>query len=98
MNKRDTVEIDTKPYASNDNIYVEYTLDYKGHLIEPGTQLKFKNIQGVFLFKCLAHNSSLDTTWIDCWDADTRSLRAFHLAKLKGVVTIKRSRRKKKNE
>lgn len=98
MITKKTIEISAEPYATNDSIYVKYELEYKGDVIKPGTKIKIKGLQGTFIFKCLAHNISLDSTWIDCWDDNTRGLRAFHVDRLKGVVKAKRSRRHKPNE
>lgn len=83
------------PYSVNPDISVQYELAFNREIIKPGDMLKFKNMRGTFKFKWLAHNSKLDSTWIDCYDIKTGELRSFHLAKLKMVVRPKRSRRKK---
>lgn len=87
---------DPPPYQVNPDISVQYELQFNNDLIKPGDKLKFKGVRGTFQFKWLAHNSKLDSTWIDCYDCNTRELRSFHLAKLKAVIRPKKSRRKKK--
>lgn len=98
MIAKKTVQVNTEPYATNDDIFVTYELEYKGDVIKPGTKIKISGTTNTFVFKCLAHNISLDSTWIDCWDDNTKGIRAFHVERLKGVVKPKRSRRHKPNE
>ena len=83
------------PYFVNPDITVQYELHFNKETILPGDKIKFKNIRGTFVFVRLAHNSKIDTTWIDCVDPVTRGTRSFHLTKLKAVIRPKRSRRKK---
>ncbi len=84
-----------EPYQANDDIVVVYHLDFKNELIKPGDKLKFKNDRGTYVFVRLAHNQKIDSTWIDCYDFETKTTRSFHLAKLKNVIRPKKSRRKK---
>jgi hypothetical protein len=84
-----------EPYAVNPKISVKYELLYGKDVIKPGDKIKFKNMRGMFVFVRLAHNEELDSTWIDCYDLNTKETRSFHVAKLKMVVRPKRSYRKK---
>lgn len=84
-------------YPANDDIHVQYELEFGKDLIKPGTKIRIKNDRNVYLFRCLAHNSRLDVTWIDCISADGAGWRSFSIDKLKCVVKPKRSRRKKAN-
>ena len=86
-----------EPYAVNPDITVQFELDFNKDKILPGDKLKFKNMRGTFVFVRLAHNQRLDSTWIDCFDHDTKETRSFHVAKLKTVIRPKKSRRKKVN-
>lgn len=83
-------------YFLHENIIVQYELEFGEVLITPGTKVKIKNTRGVFKFRCLAHNTVTDTTWIDCIDLNTGEWKSFHLAKLKGPVVQKKRRGRKK--
>lgn len=84
-----------EPYSLNDDIHVQYEVDFQGDTIRPGDMLKFKNTRGTFRFRLLAHNIAHDVTWIDCMDNKTGEFRAFYIDKLKSVVRPKKSRAKK---
>lgn len=83
-----------KAWLANDDISVQYEMEFGADKIRPGTPIKFKNVRGVFKFRCLAHNIQKDVTWIDCVDKEG-AWRAFYVDRLKGPVKQKRSRRKK---
>lgn len=83
-------------YPFNDDIHVQYELEFKKDLIKPGNPIKIKNQRGVFKFRCIAHNIRLDVTWIDCMDPNGQ-YRSFPIDKLKALVKPKRSRRRKPN-
>lgn len=98
MNTKKAVkEINIAPHSANENVHVEYEFTFKKDVVKPGTCLKFKGTRGTFRFRCLAHNSKTGTSWIDCYDVEAGTLRAFSVDKLQGVVK-KRSRRHKINE
>ena len=82
-------------YLNNDKIDVQYELAFGRDVIKPGTQIRFKNDRGYYKFRCLAHNTESDVTWIDAVNMLTRAMHSFHVARLKCVVKPKRSRRKK---
>lgn len=82
-------------YLSKDHIDVQYELAFGKDVIRPGTQIRFKNDRGYYKFRCLAHNTELDVTWIDAVNVMTQAMHSFHVARLKCVVKPKRSRRKK---
>lgn len=92
-----SVIVDKGPYGYDDHIDVAYELPWKKDVIKPGTIIRFKGVRGRFKFRCMAHNTKLDKTWIDCIDAGTLEYRAFYIDKLIGVVKPKRSRRHKAN-
>ncbi len=83
-------------YVFNDDIHVQYELEFKKDIIKPGNPIKIKNTRGVFKFRCIAHNIKLDVTWIDCMD-ENGQFRSFYIDQLKMLVKPKRSRRKKPN-
>lgn len=83
-------------YVLNDDIHVQYELEFKKDLLKPGSRIKIKNQRGVFIFRCIAHNIKLDSTWIDCLGPN-HQWQSFPVDKLKGIVKPKRSRRKKTN-
>lgn len=83
-------------YTFNDDIHVQYELEFKKDIIKPGNRIKIKNQRGVFLFRCVAHNVRLDKTWIDCIGPDSQ-WHSFPIEKLKTLVKPKRSRAKKPN-
>ncbi len=83
-------------YTANDDIHVQYELEFKKDIIKPGNPIKIKNQRGVFKFRCVAHNIKLDVTWIDCMDKDGH-YRSFRIDELKTLVKPKRSRAKKPN-
>lgn len=97
MIKRQTVVTNTEPHSFNDDIHVSYELEHGRDVIKPGSIIKFKGVRGTFVFRCMAHNVKIDSTWIDCYEVETRSLKSFHIEKLIGVVKPKRSRRNKPN-
>lgn len=84
-------------YVHNDNITVQYELQFGKDLLKPGTKIKIKYMRGVFRFRCLAHNIPLDRTWIDCLDVEAGSWHSFRVDQIKRVVKPKRSRAKKTN-
>lgn len=96
MGRKKNVAYNPEPYAVNPKISVKYELMYGKDIIKPGDKIKFKNMRGMFVFVRLAHNEELDSTWIDCYDFNTKETRSFHVAKLKMVVRPKRSYRKRK--
>lgn len=83
-------------YTFNDDIHVQYELEFGKDLIKPGSRIKIKNQRGVFIFRCMAHNTKLDSTWIDCLGPN-HQWHSFPIDKLKNLVKPKRSRRKKAN-
>lgn len=82
-------------YPLNEDIHVSYEFEFGKDVVRPGTPLKIKYVRSTFKFRCLAHNIKLDSTWIDCIDANTGEWRSFRLEQIKNVVKPKRSRRKK---
>jgi hypothetical protein len=87
-----------KAYDNVEHIHAQYSLEWNGETISPGTKIKFKNLRGTFKFRCLANNVETGSTWIDCVDCDSGEWRSFRVEKLKGIVKPKKSRRRKKNE
>lgn len=83
------------PYKNNDNVYVEYQLEFKTDMILPGDKLKIKFDRDVYQFLRLAHHIKNDTTWIDCISVSRGSWHSFSLDKIQRKVKPKRSRRKK---
>ena len=83
-------------YPFNDDIHVQYELEFGKDVIKPGNKIRIKNDRSVYMFRCLAHNIKLDTTWIDCISTDG-GWRSFPVEKLKCLVKPKRSRAKKPN-
>lgn len=83
-------------YTYNDDIHVQYELNFGKDIIKPGNRIKIKNQRGVFIFRCVAHNVKLDVTWIDCLGPN-HQWHSFPITKLKNLVKPKRSRRKKAN-
>lgn len=79
-------------YVTHPDIAVEYRYVDGKDIIEPGDNIKFKWERGVFKFRCLAHNVTLDTRWIDCI-ADTGEWRSFRVDKFKGKVKPRRRRK-----
>lgn len=88
----------TGAYDNNSDIVVQYQLQFKKDLIKPGDKIKFKNLTGVFLFRCLATKVSTQRDWIDCISVVSGSWHSFDVAKLREVVKPKQSRRKKPNQ
>ena len=88
-------KIEYVPYRNNEDIHVFYEIEYLKDVIKPGDKIKIKNMRGTFTFLHMAHNSKLDTTWIDCRNDSTGEYRSFYVERLKGLVRAKRSRRKK---
>jgi hypothetical protein len=83
-------------YVFNDDIHVLYELEFNKDIIKPGSRIKIKNQRGVFIFRCVAHNIKLDSTWIDCLGPN-HQWHSFPIDRLKNLVKPKRSRRKKAN-
>lgn len=83
-------------YPFNEDIHVQYELEFGKDTIKPGNPVRIKFQRGVFNFRCLAHNIKLDSTWIDCIGPDGQ-WHSFRVDQLKGLVKPKRSRRKKAN-
>lgn len=88
-------KIEYIPYSKNDDIHVYFEVEYLKDVIKPGDKIKIKNMRGHFLFICMAHNSKLDVTWIDCRNPATGEYRSFYIDRLRGLIREKRSRRKK---
>jgi hypothetical protein len=63
-------------------------------VIKPGDKIKIRNRRGTFTFRSVAHNSNIDSTWVDCFEDSTQQFRAFPIDMIKGVVRPKKSRRK----
>lgn len=84
-------------YLALDNIYVQYELEFGKDLIKAGDLIKIKNQRTTYRFRCLAHNISLEKTWIDCMDVGTGAWFSFRPEKIKCLVKPKKSRRKKVN-
>lgn len=84
-------------YIGMDHIVAQYELQFEGDLIKPGDRIKIKNKRSSFVFRCLAHNVRLDTTWIDCIDEESGEWRSFRVHEIKCLIKPKKSRRKKKN-
>jgi len=83
-------------YGDNEHISLQYHFDFKGKEITPGTKLKIKGEYGdTFVFQQLAHNSKLDSTWIDCMSTKLGVFRSFRVDRVSSVVVEKRSRAKK---
>lgn len=80
-------------YATRPEIAVEYQFIDGKDIIEPNELIKFKWERGTFKFRCLAHNITLDTRWIDCMDLETGEWRSFRVEKLKGKVKPRRRRK-----
>lgn len=80
-------------YATHPEIDVEYQLVDGIDIIEPNDKIKFKWDRGTYLFRCLAHNVSLDVRWIDCLDLETGEWRSFRVEKFKGKVKPRRRRK-----
>lgn len=93
--KKKTPIVDMGPYGFNDDIHIQYEIEWKKDIIKPGTLIKFKNDRGRYKFRCLAHNIKLDVTWVDCIDTKTLEWRSFYVDRLIGVIKPKRSRRHK---
>lgn len=87
----------TGAYANNDDIVVQYELQFKKDLIRPGDRIKFKNLSAEFLFRCLATKVSAERDWIDCINVTSGSWHSFDVGKLREVVKPKKSRRRKPN-
>lgn len=88
-----------EPYSANDDISVQYELEFNGNNIKPGDKIRIKGELGkTFSFRHLAHNSKLDITWVDCFEDGGGGFRAFPIEKLKAHVIPKKSRRKKVNK
>lgn len=83
-------------YSLNNDIHVQYELQFKKDLVKPGNPIKIENERGVFKFRCIAHNIKLDVTWIDCMDSEGQ-FRSFPIDQFKLLVKPKRSRAKKPN-
>jgi hypothetical protein len=83
-------------YVLMDQIAVQYELQFGKDVIKPGDKIRIKNDRVTYTFRCMAHNISLDTTWIDCIGPDG-DWRSFRVSKLKSLVKPKRSRAKKAN-
>lgn len=84
-------------YGLNDDICVQYELQFGKDLIKPGDKIKIKNMRSIYRFRCLANNVVLGTEWIDCMDINDGAFYSFRIEKIKGVVKAKRSRAKKAN-
>lgn len=84
-------------WKGTEHVSVLFEIECGKDIIKPGTLIKFKNQRGTFKFRCLAHNTRTDATWIDCIDVATSQYRAFDADKLKGIVKPKKSRRRKPN-
>lgn len=85
-----------RAWEDHDKVSAQFELEFRGDIIKPGNMIRIRNARGTFKFRCLAHNESLDVTWIECLDSQG-AYRAFHISKLNGLVKPKRSRRKKAN-
>ncbi len=83
-------------YPINEDIHVQYELSFGQDIIKPGNKIRIKNDRTIYQFRCLVHNSKLDTTWIDCISADG-GWRSFRIEKLKCLVKPKKSRKRKVN-
>ncbi len=82
-------------YPFNEDIYVQYELQFKKDLIKPGMKIRIKNDRDTYIFRCLAHNVRLDETWIDCMNTASGGWYSFRVSKLKCLVKPKKSRAKK---
>lgn len=88
---------DRTAYIDHPDIVVQYELEFKKDIIKPGNKIKIKNKRSTFRFRCLAHNTKLDSTWIDCMDMDTGEWRSFRVEQIRNLVKPKRSYRKRTN-
>lgn len=81
-------------YKDMDHMYIVHEMEFGKDVIRVGTKFKIKNNRGTYQFRCLAHNSKSDKTWIDCIDIITREYKSFRVDQIKGVVKMKSRRRK----
>lgn len=82
-------------YQNSDKIVPTFEFLDGKDLVKPGQLIRIKGMQGTFRFRCLATNTELDVTWIDCIENKTGHFRAFYVEQFKGIVKPKKSRRKK---
>jgi hypothetical protein len=82
-------------YKNNDKIVPTFEFQSGRDWVRPGQLIRIKGKTGTFKFRCLATNTELDVTWIDCIETKTGHFRAFYIEQFKGIVKPKKSRRKK---
>lgn len=95
LKKTNKVLIDLLPYSGNPDISVVYELSFGDDLIKPGDKIQFRGSNSWYVFSRVAHNSKLDSTWIDCTDVITGETKSFHVYKLRKVNRPKKSRKKR---
>lgn len=83
------------PYQNNDNVVVQYELQFGKDLIQPGDRVKIKFDRDVYQFVRLAHHIKHDNTWIDCMSVSRGSWHSFRLERIQRKIKPKRSRVKK---
>jgi hypothetical protein len=70
---------------------IQYDFDYKGVLIRPGSFIKVKYRKTAVRYECILHNMTNDRTFMVVTMDKQRTL--IPIAWMKGLVTLKRSRR-----
>jgi hypothetical protein len=91
--KRTQINKDIEPksrHGANEHIFVQHELQVEGTLLRPGDQFRVKGERGDFIFQCFAHNTKLDVSWIECFDA-AMQFRSVRPEKI--IVPRKRGRR-----
>jgi hypothetical protein len=92
--KRQATTITEVLYAGG-NVVCAFEFPLGSDTVKTGDLVRIKNLRGMFRFYKIAHNATLDVTWIDCTDAKTGEFRSFYLHKVKSKVKPKRSYKKR---
>lgn len=82
-------------FAGREHLNIQFELAFETGVIKAGSVVKFRNDRGIYKFRCLVHDSKVDTTWIEAFNLKTGKLHSFHVSRLRGPSLLKRSRRDK---
>lgn len=82
-------------YRNSEKIVPTFEFQSGKDVVRPGALIRIKGKTGTYRFRCLATNTELDVTWIDCIENKTGHYRSFYIEEFKSLVKPKKSRRRK---
>jgi len=77
-----------------ENWIVEYEFDFNGKPVQPGTVLRFRGRQGIFICKYKVTHKVTGNEWIDCLSDRTKAYYSIKVSEISRIVKPKKYRTK----